>query len=45
MPDRDSFMIHSVNIYLAHHASALLDTLCMLEDVMPSISEVINSPK
>ena len=35
MPDRDSFMIHSVNIYLAHSARAMLGTLCMLADATP----------
>lgn len=43
MLDRDSFMIHSVNIYLAHRAGAMLDTVRMSEDIMAPISEVINS--
>lgn len=33
MLDRDLFMIHSVNIYLAH--SAMLGTLCMLAGLIP----------
>ena len=35
MLDRDSFMIHSVNICLAHSADAMRGTLCMLADLIP----------
>lgn len=38
MLDRDSFMIHSVNIYLAHSARPMLGTLCMLADAILPIT-------